>query len=159
MPKRSTATYTSEDAPQSEEAALYVYYCKYSGEHCLITDAALGALPRRRTDGAYVLDTQSAVVRVQAALQPVKYIKRCVRVWRSGRCGAAALAALRESRLRTNAGAAAAHTPAASACPSRCNSPGAAARHAPRAAPRTTHTHTRRANPKLTPPVRCDAQR
>jgi hypothetical protein len=80
MPKRSTATYTSEDAPQSDEAALYVYYCKYSGEHCLITDAALGALPRRRTDGAYVLDTQKAVVRVQAALQPVKYIKRCVAV-------------------------------------------------------------------------------
>ena len=78
MPKRSTATYTSEDAPASEEAPLYVYYCRYSGEHCLITDAALSALPRRRTDNAAVLDTESAVVRLQATQAPPKYIKRCV---------------------------------------------------------------------------------
>ena len=78
MPKRSTATYTSEDAPASEEAPLYVYYCRYSGEHCLITDAALSALPRRRTDNAAVLDTETAVVRLQATQAPPKYIKRCV---------------------------------------------------------------------------------
>jgi len=77
MPKRSTATFTSEDAPESDDAPLYVYYCKYSGEHCLITDATLASLPRRRTDGALVLDTDEAIVRVQAQQQPPKYIKRC----------------------------------------------------------------------------------
>jgi hypothetical protein len=79
MPKRSTATYTSEDAPPDEEATLFVYYCKYSGEHCLITDASLHALPRRRTDGALVLDSERYVLRLQAAQQPPKYIKRCAR--------------------------------------------------------------------------------
>lgn len=80
MPKRSTATFTSEDGHGADEAPLYVYYCKYSGEHCLITDASLGSLPRRRTDNAMVLDTENAVVRIQAQQQPPKYIKRCVTV-------------------------------------------------------------------------------
>ena len=78
MPKRSTATFTSEDGHGADEAPLYVYYCKYSGEHCLITDASLASLPRRRTDNAMVLDTEDAVVRIQAQQQPPKYIKRCV---------------------------------------------------------------------------------
>jgi hypothetical protein len=78
MPKRSTATFTSEDGPDADDAPLYVYYCKYSGEHCLITDAVLSSLPRRRTDNALVLDTENAIVRLQAQQQPPKYIKRCV---------------------------------------------------------------------------------
>ena len=78
MPKRSTATFTSEDGPDADGAPLYVYYCKYSGEHCLITDAVLSSLPRRRTDGALVLDTEAAILRLQAQPQPPKYIKRCV---------------------------------------------------------------------------------
>ena len=78
MPKRSTATFTSEDGPDADGEQLYVYYCKYSGEHCLITDAVLSSLPRRRTDGALVLDTEAAILRLQAQLQPPKYIKRCV---------------------------------------------------------------------------------
>jgi hypothetical protein len=86
MPKRSTATFTSEDAPPSEEAQLFVYYCRYSGEHCLITDEALEALPRRRTDGALVLDSEEAVVRMQAQPQPPKYIKRCVAPCRAFAC-------------------------------------------------------------------------
>jgi len=39
MPKRSTTTFTSEDAPAAEGPQLHVYYCKFSGEHCLITGA------------------------------------------------------------------------------------------------------------------------
>ena len=35
MPKRTTLTFTSEDAPKSGEDTLYVYYCKYSGKHAL----------------------------------------------------------------------------------------------------------------------------
>lgn len=42
MPKRSTLTFSSEDAPPSEEDPLHVYYCKYSGQHCFITGEALG---------------------------------------------------------------------------------------------------------------------
>jgi hypothetical protein len=66
MPKRSTATYSSEDAPENDETAIQVYYCKYCGEHVLITDAVLGTLPKRRTDGARVLDTEKYVVRLKA---------------------------------------------------------------------------------------------
>lgn len=37
MPKRQTILYTSNDAPRSEGAQLYVYYCKYSGKHAFTT--------------------------------------------------------------------------------------------------------------------------
>ena len=33
MPKRTTLTYTSEDAPKNLDDVLYVYYCKFSGKH------------------------------------------------------------------------------------------------------------------------------
>ena len=77
MPKRSTQTYSSEDAPQTDEDVITVYYCKYSGDPVLITDAELGKLPKRRTDGARVLDTEKYTVRLKA--QPevkAKLIKR-----------------------------------------------------------------------------------
>jgi len=66
MPKRSTQTYSSEDAPESDDAKIVVYYCKYSGDPVLITDAVLGQLPKRKTDGARVLDTTKHVVRLKA---------------------------------------------------------------------------------------------
>ena len=84
MPKRSTQTYSSEDAPQTDEDVITVYYCKYSGDPVLITDAVLGNLPKRRTDGARVLDTEKYTVRLKA--QPevkAKLIKREGASWRS----------------------------------------------------------------------------
>jgi hypothetical protein len=35
MPKRTTLTFTSEDAPQQTDRPdqLYVYYCKFTGKH------------------------------------------------------------------------------------------------------------------------------
>ncbi|OAY72669.1 UPF0235 protein [Ananas comosus] len=39
MPKRTTHTYSSEDAaPDGPESDLFVYYCKHCGSHVLITD-------------------------------------------------------------------------------------------------------------------------
>ena len=66
MPKRSTLTFSSEDAPESDEAKVAVYYCKYTGDAVLITDADLARLPKRRTDSARVLDTEKHVVRLKA---------------------------------------------------------------------------------------------
>lgn len=37
MPKRQTILYTSNDAPRTKEAQLFVYYCKYSGKHAFTT--------------------------------------------------------------------------------------------------------------------------
>lgn len=152
MPKRSTLTFSSEDAPPAEEEPLHVYYCKYSGQHCFITgalrdsvcserecqryrgvqcrrcggslgfightrvaansvtqyatsarilcarsdvehaaelcltlvdepppaDASLSSLPRRRTDGSYILDTKKYIVRMSLNEQAPKLIKRPV---------------------------------------------------------------------------------
>lgn len=33
MPKRTTLTFTSEDAPATGEERLFVYYCKFTGKH------------------------------------------------------------------------------------------------------------------------------
>mmetsp|Transcript_12257 Transcript_12257/g.29618 ORF Transcript_12257/g.29618 Transcript_12257/m.29618 type:complete len:330 (+) Transcript_12257:228-1217(+) len=77
MPKRSTQTYSSEDAPANDEAKIIVYYCKYCGEHVLITDAVLGQLPKRKTDNARVLDTEKYTVRLKAEPEvKAKLIKR-----------------------------------------------------------------------------------
>jgi hypothetical protein len=37
MPKRTTHSYSSEDAPVDGEKKLYVYYCSACGAHMLIT--------------------------------------------------------------------------------------------------------------------------
>lgn len=78
MPKRSTTIFSSEDADPAASAAtaLNVYYCAFSGEHLLTTDAVLAALPRRRTDGAAVLDTARHVVRLLGKEEAVKYLRR-----------------------------------------------------------------------------------
>ena len=36
----------------------------------------MNELPRRRTDGAYIIDTQSQLARLQCAAQPPKLLKR-----------------------------------------------------------------------------------
>ncbi|GAQ93507.1 hypothetical protein KFL_015910010 [Klebsormidium nitens] len=56
MPKRTTHSYSSEDAPADGEKKLFVYYCSACGAHVLITDVLLSRLPRRKTDNAFVLD-------------------------------------------------------------------------------------------------------
>ena len=44
-------------------AQVYVYYCQYSGRHALTTSCNLNRAPKRRTDGARVIDTQKDKVR------------------------------------------------------------------------------------------------
>ena len=42
MPKRTTHTYSSEDAaPEGPDSDLFVYYCKHCGSHVLITGSFL----------------------------------------------------------------------------------------------------------------------
>ncbi|KAG2494497.1 hypothetical protein HYH03_007266 [Edaphochlamys debaryana] len=76
MPKRTTLTFTSEDGPRVDSSKLYVYHCKYSGRHAFTTDCDLKKLPRRRTDGAFVLDTNEVTVKLYCTDAGVKYIKR-----------------------------------------------------------------------------------
>ena len=45
MPKRTTHTYSSEDAaPDGPDSDLFVYYCKHCGSHVLITGTPLPGL-------------------------------------------------------------------------------------------------------------------
>ncbi|GIL70154.1 hypothetical protein Vretimale_3401 [Volvox reticuliferus] len=76
MPKRTTLTFTSEDGPRVDSTKLYVYHCKYSGRHAFTIDADLKKMPRRRTDGAYVIDTDEHTVKLYTADGGVKFIKR-----------------------------------------------------------------------------------
>jgi hypothetical protein len=46
MPKRTTHTYSSEDAaPDGPESELFVYYCKHCGAHVLITGKRMQPCP------------------------------------------------------------------------------------------------------------------
>lgn len=63
-PRRTTLTFSSDDAPALEEQKVFVYYCKYSGKHVLTTDCNLSQAPRRRTDHALVIDTSKHVARL-----------------------------------------------------------------------------------------------
>uniref|UniRef100_A0A803P884 STEEP1 domain-containing protein n=1 Tax=Cannabis sativa TaxID=3483 RepID=A0A803P884_CANSA len=65
MPKRTTHTYSSEDArPAGPDSDLFVYYCKYCGSHVLITDTQLQKMPKRKTDKAHVLDKKKHLARL-----------------------------------------------------------------------------------------------
>ncbi|XP_061998475.1 UPF0235 protein At5g63440 isoform X1 [Rosa rugosa] len=65
MPKRTTHTYSSEDAaPDGPDSDLFVYYCKHCGSHLLITDTQLQKMPKRKTDKAYVLDKTKHLARL-----------------------------------------------------------------------------------------------
>lgn len=77
MPKRTTHTYSSEDAaPDGPESDLYVYYCKHCGSHVLITDTQLQKMPRRKTDKAYVLDRQKHLARLNVSEAGKQILKR-----------------------------------------------------------------------------------
>ncbi|KAG1657191.1 hypothetical protein FOA52_003605 [Chlamydomonas sp. UWO 241] len=77
MPKRTTLTFTSEDAPkQAEDDTLFVYYCKYSGKHAFTIDKDINNLPKRRTDGARVADMDKYTVKLYATDGGMKLIKR-----------------------------------------------------------------------------------
>ncbi|KAE8770063.1 UPF0235 protein [Hordeum vulgare] len=65
MPKRTTHTYSSEDAlPEGPESDLFVYYCKHCASHVLITDTLLQKMPKRKTDRAHVLDKTKHLARL-----------------------------------------------------------------------------------------------
>lgn len=75
MPARTTLTYSSAENGANTEQ-LHTYYCKFSGSHALSTDCDLSKAPRRRTDGAIVLDTEFYAVRLYAKEGGVKLLKR-----------------------------------------------------------------------------------
>lgn len=101
MPKRTTLTFTSEDAPQGQDDKLYVYYCKFTGKHAFTigmcvrlrspsyvlhycractpgfsADCDINKLPRRRTDGARIVDEEEHTIKLYTSDGGVKLIKR-----------------------------------------------------------------------------------
>eukprot|EP00245_Coleochaete_scutata_P011005 TRINITY_DN3993_c0_g2_i1.p1 TRINITY_DN3993_c0_g2~~TRINITY_DN3993_c0_g2_i1.p1 ORF type:complete len:233 (+),score=40.70 TRINITY_DN3993_c0_g2_i1:190-888(+) len=77
MPKRTTHTYSSEDAnPEGPQSELFVYHCKHCGHHVLITDAQLQTMPKRRTDNAYVLDKSKQLAKLNVTEGGKRLIKR-----------------------------------------------------------------------------------
>ena len=78
MPKRATHTFESEKDGLQDEA-LNVYFCMCCGESALILGNAkqsLNSLPRRKTDGAYVLDKESTVFKLKTNQGEKKLLKR-----------------------------------------------------------------------------------
>mmetsp|Transcript_32411 Transcript_32411/g.85056 ORF Transcript_32411/g.85056 Transcript_32411/m.85056 type:complete len:290 (-) Transcript_32411:243-1112(-) len=77
MPKRATHTFESEkDGVQ--DAALGLQYCMCCGESVLILgpNVALADLPRRRTDGAIVLERETTIYKLNSKARETKVIKR-----------------------------------------------------------------------------------
>jgi uncharacterized protein YggU (UPF0235/DUF167 family) len=76
-PRRTTVSFSSEDAPELAGAArVYVYYCRHSGRHALTTTCSLASAPRRRADRALVVDTAAHAARLYAGDGGVKLIRR-----------------------------------------------------------------------------------
>eukprot|EP00906_Rhabdomonas_costata_P035727 RCo050192 len=64
MPKRETRTLTPECATVEGTALeLFTYYCLYCSHYLLILDTPVERLPRRRTDGAFVLTDPGNMLR------------------------------------------------------------------------------------------------
>lgn len=76
-PRRATFTYTSEDAAGAGGTGdLNVYYCAFAGTHALTLSADLATLPRRRTDGAIIVDTKATGARLYVQDGGVNVVKR-----------------------------------------------------------------------------------
>lgn len=75
MPARTTLTYSSAENGANTEQ-LHVYYCKFSGRHALSTDCDLSKAPRRRTDGAIVLDTEFYTAKLYSTDGGCKLLRR-----------------------------------------------------------------------------------
>ena len=77
MPKRATHTFESEKDGLKDEA-LGVQYCMSCGESVLILgpETSLTDLPRRRTDGAIVLERGTTTFKLNAKPLGPKVIKR-----------------------------------------------------------------------------------
>ena len=79
MPKTTTTFYTSEHASRAEaetRTKLFVYTCKYTGKHALVTDVSLDDLPKRPRDGSSVLDKGSHRTKLYLADAGLKRIRR-----------------------------------------------------------------------------------
>ncbi|GBF95525.1 hypothetical protein Rsub_08506 [Raphidocelis subcapitata] len=77
MPKRTTILYTSSDGLKgAAEDELIIYYCKFSGRHAFTTDVDIDTLPRRRTDGARVLDKGKHMLRLYTTDGGTKLLRR-----------------------------------------------------------------------------------
>eukprot|EP00455_Lapot_gusevi_P021145 TRINITY_DN2223_c0_g1_i2.p1 TRINITY_DN2223_c0_g1~~TRINITY_DN2223_c0_g1_i2.p1 ORF type:complete len:148 (-),score=33.06 TRINITY_DN2223_c0_g1_i2:22-441(-) len=59
-----------------DTGGLHVYYCAYCGAFSLIIDVALENLPRRRTDGAYVLEEKKHTYKRLFASGAAKLVRR-----------------------------------------------------------------------------------
>lgn len=77
MPKRATHTFESEKDGVSDQA-LVVQYCLCCGESVLILgpSVVLTDLPKRRTDGAIVLERGSTVFKLKTVPKETKLVKR-----------------------------------------------------------------------------------
>mmetsp|Transcript_4293 Transcript_4293/g.7062 ORF Transcript_4293/g.7062 Transcript_4293/m.7062 type:complete len:287 (+) Transcript_4293:104-964(+) len=77
MPKRATHTFESEK-DGVKDVELNVHYCMCCGESVLILGpgVTLSSLPRRKTDGAYVLERGSVVAKLKTQPGESKLLKR-----------------------------------------------------------------------------------
>lgn len=77
MPKRATHTYESEK-DGVKDAELNVHYCMCCGESVLILGPGvlLNTLPRRKTDGAYVLEKGETVYKLKSQPGATKLLRR-----------------------------------------------------------------------------------
>eukprot|EP00026_Physarum_polycephalum_P011104 Phypoly_transcript_11303.p1 GENE.Phypoly_transcript_11303~~Phypoly_transcript_11303.p1 ORF type:complete len:347 (+),score=53.93 Phypoly_transcript_11303:121-1161(+) len=71
--RRFTQNFASKE--EEEDTRLNVFYCLHCGSFSLILDTALSSLPRRRTDGSYVLE-EAKILRKNMREGDVKVVKR-----------------------------------------------------------------------------------
>lgn len=76
MPKRTTLTFTSDEAKSAVGETLLVYYCKYSGRHAFTIDADISKMPRRRTDGSRVVNLDEHNIKLYTSDGGMRLIKR-----------------------------------------------------------------------------------
>ncbi|KAI8853521.1 hypothetical protein BC829DRAFT_289820 [Chytridium lagenaria] len=77
MPKiiSSSIVSASQEHTGKEKNRLHVYYC-ICGEFLLILDTVINKLPRRQTDGAYILNTKKRTHKLNTVPGPIKIVKR-----------------------------------------------------------------------------------
>lgn len=73
--RRWERNYTSEDSGLNDDS-FFTFYCSFCGHYAIIVDCDIGKLPKRGSDGSFVLDETKHVFKRQMNDGQTKVIRR-----------------------------------------------------------------------------------
>ncbi|KAI9325638.1 hypothetical protein BDR26DRAFT_177441 [Obelidium mucronatum] len=75
MPKIVSSSIVSASKDEDDTGSLHIYYC-LCGEFLMILDVSIDRLPRRETDGAFILNTKKRTCKLNTTFDKTVIVQR-----------------------------------------------------------------------------------